>query len=229
MTVWLVLHYHLGVLILADTLAAGSAALGLDEQVSIANHRLASTRAVVNVINLVRQFDNFNPDKSSLLLRDPYPEHASSCLHRAAKSVVGLIRSGSITTVIAAVLASALLQGLQIVSQISFSASESLSALATLFQEHGIPLNAKDTSQQAHTEAASSILLDSSVTPEMLENETLKELGHQAEADPALVLKSIERHEIETPSPTFGLGYLQFIDFTAVAGDWDFEDCFAGG
>lgn len=220
------LHYHLGVLILADTLAAGSAALGLDEQVSIANHRLASTRAVVNVINLVRQLDNFNPEKSSLLLRDPYPEHASNCLHRAAKSVLGLVQSGSITTPIAAVLASALLQGLQIVSQISFSAAESLSTLTATFREHGVPLSAKDMSSQ---QVPTAILLDSAVTPEMLENETLKELGHQAVADPGLVVKSIERYEIDDSTPNFGLGYLQYIDFTAVAGDWDFEDCFAGG
>ncbi|ETN40865.1 uncharacterized protein HMPREF1541_05145 [Cyphellophora europaea CBS 101466] len=226
--VWLVLHFNLGVLILADTLVAGSVALTLDNQVSIDEHRLASTRAVVNVINLVRQLDSFNMDQPSLLLRDPYPEHASNCLNRAAKSVLGLVQAATITADAAAIFASALLQGLQIISQISFSASEALPTLLNLLHDNGIPVSAKHSSSQTPMGANVSIVLDSAVTPEMLEHETLKELGQQAATDPALVSKTIERHEAAEATPNFGLDYLQFIDFTAVTGDWDFDDCFAG-
>lgn len=200
-----------------------------EDEIAVANHRLASTRAVVNVINLVRQFDSFNPQDSSLLLRDPYPEHASNTLNRAARSIVSLTSKGTITPAVAAVLASTVLQGLLIVSQISFSAADYLPILTLLFRDHGILTHVPGPLLQDPTNGATSVLLDSAITSEMLETETLKELGQQAIADPSLVLKSIERHEMPASTPDFGLDYLQYIDFTAVAGAWDFEDCFAGG
>jgi len=223
-----VLHFHLGVLLLADNLAVSFAALRPEHQASTAGHRLSSTRAVVNVINLVRQYDSANPDKSSLLLRDPYPEHASNCFSRAARSVLHLVESGTITRAIATVLAPALFKGLKTIGQISLSASESLAVLTTLFQEHGISPGTINTNEFTFTDSTKSILLDSAVTPDMLENETLKELGQQATADPSLVTKTIERHELAELDLDFGLESLHWIDFTAVTGDWDFQDCFAG-
>jgi hypothetical protein len=208
-------------------MAAGSATTTLDQEVTIANHRLGSVRALVNVINLVRQFDNLNQQQTSLLLRDPYPEHASNALNRAGKSIVGLLRTETIPASAATVLASSVVQGLRIVRQISFTAAQALDDLAILFRENGLQLQTDYTPHDAAGSATLPIALDSAVTPEMLENETLRELGQQAVADPSLVLKSIERHEGYGSTPDFGLDYLQYIDFSAVARDWDFEDVFA--
>lgn len=221
------IHFQLGILILADSLAAGPVQTTLEEELTIANYRLGSVRSIVNIINLVRQFDNLNPHRPSLLLRDPYPEHASNAMSRAAKSVVGLVRTEAITVAAASVLASSLMQGLRVVSQISLSASQTLRDLPDLFSASGIS-TAADSIHVIHQAVVESMPLDSAITPEMLDSETLRELGQQAASDPSLVLKTIERHETSGATPDFGLDYLQFIDFTAVAADWDFDDVFAG-
>ncbi|OHE90788.1 hypothetical protein CORC01_13928 [Colletotrichum orchidophilum] len=210
---------------LADTL--------VDEGVAIADYRLGSVRAIVNTINLVQQFDNLNPHQTSLLLRDPYPEHASNAMARAAKSVVSLTRTEAITMAAASVLAGSIMQALQVVAHISFSASQALTDLPILLRENNIalPISITGGNNSAAAAAANATMsLDSAVTPEMLENETLRELGQQAASDPGLVLKTIERHETEAPgsTPDFGLDYLQFIDFSAVAEVWDFDDVFSG-
>lgn len=230
-SVWLVIHFHLGILILADSLSAASASLTHEDEITVFNRRLGSVRAIVNVVNLVRQFDSLNQQQSSLLLRDPYPEHASNALTRAAKSVINLSKGGSIGPAAASVLASALMEGLRLVCRISYSAEQSLNELTALFAAHGILLSSSQAQVGANPTNSPAIALDAALTPEMLESSTLRELGQQAAADPSLVEKTIERHELSVSgsTPDFGLDYLQFIDFTAVAGDWDFEDVFAGG
>jgi hypothetical protein len=52
---------------------------------NIVDYRLTSTRAIVNLTNLSLQADaHGNEPTSSLLLQDPYPEHVSNGLSRAA-------------------------------------------------------------------------------------------------------------------------------------------------
>ena len=228
-TVWLALHFHLGVLILADVLVVGSATLSPQHAAVLAEHRLSSTRSVVNIANLVRQYDSSNLGISSLLLRDPYPEHASNCFSRAARSIVNLVGCRVITPPVATVMASALFHGLDTIRHISWSANDSLPALIGLFRDRGITVSSPDLASLHTTSSvnATAAILDAAVTPEMLESETLKELGVQAVADPSLVTKTIERHEVAEFNMDFGLDYLHWIDFTAVMGDWEFQDCFS--
>jgi hypothetical protein len=226
-TVWLVIHFYLGILILADALVVGRADTTLEEAATIANYKLGAVRAIANIINLVRQFDTLNPEQSSLLLRDPYPEHASTAMLKAAESVVGLMKTQIIATGTASVLASSIMQGLRIVAQISYSAEQALNKLPSMFRENGVPLTGNLVTHGS-SNTFPTVLLDSAVTPEMLGNETLRELRQQAESDPRLVLRTIERHEMPDSTTDFGLDYLQYIDFSAVAADWDFDDVFAG-
>ncbi|KPI44537.1 uncharacterized protein AB675_8340 [Cyphellophora attinorum] len=225
--IWLVIHFHLGILILADALDVGLAETTLEEDATIAKYKLGAVRGIANIINLVRQFDNLNPQQSSLLLRDPYPEHASTAMLKAAESVVGLMKTQVITTGAASVLASSIMQGLRIVAQISYSAEQAQNNLPSIFQESGVPL-ASNGGAHGRANPVPTVLLDSAVTPEMLGNETLRELRQQAESDPRLVLKTIERHEIPDSTTDFGLDYLQYIDFSTVAANWEFDDVFAG-
>lgn len=164
---------------------------------------------------------------SSLLLRDPYPEHASNCFSRAGHSILHLLEAQTLTFQSATAMAASITRGLECITQVSYTASESLTTLTTLFQNRGIVVNCSESKYSLNNVRSTSVS-EPAVTPGMLETETLKELGHQASADPALVTKTIERHEPMEQNVDFGLDYLQWIDFSAVAAPWEFQDCFSG-
>lgn len=222
----------MGVLILSDTIAVRNTDLSPEHNAHIAEYRMSSTRAVVNLINLVLQMDmHSDGPSSSLLLKDPYPEHASNCFSRAAHSVLFLFHTNLLTQQVASFMAATLFSGLEIVSQISYSAGEHLAGLRVLYQKNNLNVkHIKPLHFPPHAaETVMTIASDSHVTPGMLEDETVKELGYQASADPALVTKTIERHEVipDHMMFDFGLDYLPWIDSDLLTQEWDFEDCFS--
>jgi hypothetical protein len=90
----LALHFHLGVLILLDTFE-NQHSVPLEGTFDISSCRLASTRAIVNLINLMLLHGEtcVGDNAYSIILKDPYPEHTRNGISRAASSVLRLIRT----------------------------------------------------------------------------------------------------------------------------------------
>ncbi|KAH8801422.1 hypothetical protein F5884DRAFT_514072 [Xylogone sp. PMI_703] len=221
------LHYHLGVLILVDTLDCQNEAANIHPQFDSTCYRITSTRSIVNMVNLALQADAYITDNSSsILLRDPYPEHVSNGLSRAAHSILHLFHLMLIPVQTAEIMASSLFTGLEIMSQVSYSAAESLETLRRLFLEAKLVIKRRPDLPSQQLASTDSIASDSPVTPEIFEQNTVKELGLAID-DPSLVDKSIERHEIKEFPLMYAWEDLAWVDFSSVVQNWDFEDCFS--
>ncbi|OBT67854.1 hypothetical protein VE03_02576 [Pseudogymnoascus sp. 23342-1-I1] len=218
-------HFHMGVLILVDTLDVQQELSHTDTQFDIVGARMSSVRAIVNLINLTLQTDVYANDSStSILLRDPYPEHISNGLSRAAHSILSLFHSMMLPSHTAEVMASSLFSGLEILSQISYTAAGSLTALHPLYADAKLAIKCRQSAPSCYLSTTASVTTESPVTPELFEEETVRELG-LASGDPSLVNKTIKRHEmLELPQDQVW-DYLPWVDFGSVTQDWGFEVC----
>ncbi|KAK5181773.1 hypothetical protein LTR44_005973 [Exophiala sp. CCFEE 6388] len=221
------LHFHLGVLILVDTLEALPKAHVAGQFLDVKGYRISSTRTIVNLIHLMlQQTESHNCDATtSIILRDPYPEHTRNALARAGYSVLNLYDSMSISKQAAEIMASSLLAGLEVLTQVSYIAAESLSDLHKVYAESDLVIKRREIADLAHLTVLSSAF-ETSVSPEMFDDETVKQLDLAGE-DPRLVDKTIERHEVHNLTQDFVWNDFSEIDFSAFTQDWAFEDCFS--
>ncbi|OQV08533.1 hypothetical protein CLAIMM_12789 isoform 2 [Cladophialophora immunda] len=221
----LALHFHLGVLILVDVLETLHE-VATETFIDIGACRLSSTRAVVNLTNLMLlQGDaDAGAEASSIFLKDPYPEHTRNGISRASYSVLHLFRGMSLTKQVAEIMAAPLFAALGILSQVSYTAEESLRGLRKAYSDADLAVM---TGVSTYLVTAPPDL-DLSITPEMFEDETVRELD-LAEEDPNLVDKTIGRHEAHEISYDFDCFDLEGIDFTSVMHEWAFEGCFSSG
>lgn len=219
----------MGVLILADTLGLPEIPVAIHTNFNIIDLRMSSTRAIVNLINFTLQTDGHGRDSSSsILLRDPYPEHVSNGLNRTAHSILYLFNLKLLTARMAETMASAVFTGLEILSQISYSAADAVPALLALYRDAKLTAMTRESQHSIQLPLISPLSPDTSVTLATFQNGTLIELDQQASADPSLVSKTIERHEAEIRTD-FMLDSLLWTAFNSVSQDWAFEvsKCFA--
>jgi hypothetical protein len=221
----LAFHFHLGVLILVDTLESQPKVATVDTLIDIGTCRLASTRAIVNLINLMLlqgASDAVNDTTTvSIFLKDPYPEHTRNGLSRAAHSVLSLFHSMSITKQVAESMAAPIFATLEILCQVSYTAAESLHGLYKTYSEADLTAMRLRTGLSTYLAAAPPDL-DPSITPEMFDDETVRQLD-LAEEDPHLVEKTIGRHETHDLSYDFDWFDLEGIDFSSVTNEWAFQ------
>jgi len=218
-------HFYLGVLVLVDTMETRPETLDLDPRFNITVWRLSSTRAIVNLINLMLlQGDTYaGDDTTNIILKDPYPEHTRNCLSRAAYSVLHLFNIMALPSQVAEIMASSLFAGLEILTQISYTAAESLDKLYKAYAEGKVLVKRRQTGPSMYLTAAASSL-DLQVTPQIFEDETVKHLSLAGE-DPSLVDKTIERHETQEVLQNFEWYDLSEIDVTSITHDWAFDVC----
>lgn len=197
----------------------------LTPRFDVVSWRLSSTRAIVNLINLILlQVEPYTGDEpSSIILKDPYPEHTRNGLTRAAYSVLKLLGTMSLPMQLAEIMATSLFAGLEILSQISYTAAECLEKLQKVYSEANVSVKRRQTVPSEYLSAAASTL-SSSITPEIFEEETIQQLGLAGE-DPSLVDKTIERYEPDELPREFAWYDLTEIDFTTFTQDWAFEVC----
>ncbi|KAB5585770.1 hypothetical protein GE09DRAFT_37712 [Coniochaeta sp. 2T2.1] len=218
-------HFHLGVLILVDTLDVQCELPFPNNHFNIACTRLSSTRAIVNLINLTLQTDAYSTNSSSVLLQDPYPEHISNALSRAAHSILDLFHAMVLPSQTAESMASSLFIGLEILSQVSYTAGASLVTLHPLFADAKLEIKSRHSAPSHQLPTPVSMTADSPVTRELFEEETLRELG-LATGDPSLVDKTIERHEAADVAQVLVVqDYLPWVEFDFATQGWGFEVC----
>lgn len=132
-TVLLLTHYHMGSLILADTIDTLSSVPGvLTDSTSL---RLQACNAVVNVLTLAMSYDRYSDDESpyrSRFLRDPTPELMVEVLSRAGKAILSMFHGQKIQASTSQIMLSVILSALTILSSISHTASYTLSSLIRL-------------------------------------------------------------------------------------------------
>ncbi|KIW95865.1 uncharacterized protein Z519_02929 [Cladophialophora bantiana CBS 173.52] len=222
------LHFHLGVLILVDTLEAQSGVQVPSQHIDIGECRLSSTRTVVSIINMMLlPPESYNSDDgANLIFKDPYPEHTRNALTRAAYSVLTLFRTMSVSRHAAEIMASSLFTGLEVLTQVSYTAAESLDGLHRAYSETDLVVRHRRADTSAHLTAPLSSPCGNPVSHEMFEEETVRQLDLAGD-DPSLVKKTIERHENHhrPASDDFAWFDLSEIDFTSTMQDWAFEVC----
>lgn len=218
-------HFHLGILILVDTLDWYHQAfpVGLGSIIDIEACRLSSTRGIVTLINLMlSQSDTFaGDDPTSIILKDPYPEHTRNGLSRAAYSVLKLYSSQSLPKQVAEIMASSLFAGLEVLRQISYSASESLHDLYVEYSKCDLLIRRRQPVAATNLTVVPSAY-EAALTPELFEEATFKQLDLAGE-DPFLVNKTIGRHETHEIPDDFAWFDLDGADLTFMNQDWSFQ------
>lgn len=216
-------HFHLGVLIMVDTLDWQKSIAENSSTIDIARSRLSSVRAIVNLINLMlSQADPFSgDDTTSIILKDPYPEHTRNGLSRAAYSVLILYDAGTLPKQMAEVMSSSLFAGLEVLRQISFTAAESLTDLYQAYSKSDLIIRRRQPEASTFLTAVPSAF-GPALTPDLFEEETFKQLD-LASGDPLLVNKTIGRHEIHEVADDFAWFDLDGADFDFMTQDWSFE------
>lgn len=224
-TVILAFHFHLGVLILIDFLDEQAETTATSTCLDAITCRLTSARAIFNLANLVflQGSTDVEDDTASIILKDPYPEHTRNGLARAAYSVLHLYKYMLLTKQTAENMASPMFGVLEILTQVSYTASESLHNLHRAYTEAGLILAPRLTDLARHL-AAAPPRLNAAVTTETFAEETVNQLD-LARDDPLLVDKSIERHEVNELFHDFEFCDLEGIDLTSVMHEWTFEVC----
>jgi hypothetical protein len=212
-----------GVLILADTLAAEDIPATVDPRFNMTDRRLFSARAIVNIINLTSQIDLHNNISSSILLRDPYPEHISNGLSRTAYSILCLYNLKVLLLETAEIMASVIFSALEILTQVSYSAADSLSVLQSLYIDAKLNFKSGPSASTSRLVLSPTALTSSPITSETFKDEVVQELGQQAITDPSLVNKTIEQYEVQDISPDLMLDDLPWVDFSQVGQGWTFE------
>lgn len=186
-------------------------------------YRLSSTQAIFNLANLVFLQGSFDVehDTPSIVLKDPYPEHTRNGLARAAYSVLRLYQNMLLTKHIAETMAAPMFGVLDILTQVSYTALESLQNLHRAYSEAGLTIASRSTELARHLPAAPSGL-NAAVTIETFNEETVNQLD-LAGIDPLLVDKSIERHEVNEIFCDFEFFDFEGVDVSSVMQEWTFE------
>ncbi|KIX09122.1 uncharacterized protein Z518_00200 [Rhinocladiella mackenziei CBS 650.93] len=138
-------HYHLGSLILADVVdTMDNVPEPLTDPIL---SRLHACNAIVNALSLVLNSDRYSEDESpygSRILLDPTPELMVETLSRAGKAIFLLLESNKITSTTGQIMLSVIFSALNIISQISVTASFVLSSFHYLNSKHGLKIRGDD-------------------------------------------------------------------------------------
>jgi hypothetical protein len=224
----LAFHFHLGALILVDIIAKEKNMSVADSDFDINSRRLTSTRAVVNLISLMTMqadaVDIAAQGSAPLILKDPYPEHTRNGLSRSAESVLLMVRDKLITTEVGSAMMAPLFAALDALTQVSYTAEESLLGLKLECAKVSITVSYR----KAGWSRRSDTIKTASISQDLFQEETIRQLD-LARHDPQLVVKSIERHEVQDISYDFDWNDLEGPELFPVMQDWVFEDCFING
>lgn len=171
---------------------------------------------------MLSQSDTFaGDDPTSIILKDPYPEHTRNGLSRAASSVLKLYSSRSLPKQVAEIMASSLFAGLEVLRQISYSASESLHDLYMEYSKFDLVIRRRQPVPATNLTVVPSAY-EAALTPELFEEATFKQLDLAGE-DPFLVNKTIGRHETHEIPDDFAWFDLDGADLTFMNQDWSFQ------
>lgn len=172
---------------------------------------------------MLSQSDAFpGDDPTSIILKDPYPEHTRNGLSRAAYSVLKLYNSLSLPKKVAEIMASSLLAGLEVLRQISYSATDSLKGLHAAYSKTDLVIRHRQPAPSTYLTAVPSTY-GAALTPELFEEATFKQLDLAGD-DPYLVSNTIGRHETyEFPADDFAWFDLDSTEFDFMNQDWSFQ------
>lgn len=171
---------------------------------------------------MLSQGDTFaGDDPTSIILKDPYPEHTRNGLSRAAYSVLKMYTSLSLPKQVAEIMASSLFAGLEVLKQISYSATESLNDLYEEYSKSNLALRRRQPVPSTNLTAVPSTH-EAALTPELFEEATFRQLDLAGE-DPFLINKTIGRHETNEQADDFAWFDLDGADLEWMNQDWSFE------
>ncbi|RVX65789.1 hypothetical protein B0A52_10320 [Exophiala mesophila] len=196
--VWLITHYHLGSLTLANIMEdAPTTPICLKNPVL---SRLYACKAIVNALSLGLQADrhSLNPGSyPSRLLLEPVPEIQVEALSLACSAIFLLHRSKELSTANAKVMLSVISTALNILSQISITASFVMTSVHEQSSKHGINMSHEDSTMGQQVVAN----VDSRVNLSMLDRHSLDDFSQEMEVqiynDNSMIDRMIHKYEDE--------------------------------
>ncbi|KAJ9603641.1 hypothetical protein H2200_011827 [Cladophialophora chaetospira] len=192
--VLLIAHYHLGALVLADTLDHFDVVPEPLKDPSLS--RLYACNAIVNALNLALNHDRYSGDDSllgSTLLRDPTPVVMAEVLSRTGRSIFILLESGQIARHTAQFMITVVAATLSVVSQVSATAKHVLESVRELCARNQLELREDSPTQPRASLSAEHVELLSMCDGAFVDD-FLHEMQIQASADGSLD-RTIARYE----------------------------------
>ena len=211
------IHFQVGSLILAD--AVPSSMVFTDKDLSPYDLRLCACRSIVNAVNLALQTGSSDTGLPSVLLLDPYPDHMANALIRTGSSLFQLYNTQMVTHEQLKHMFSVVIAGLEILAEISHTASAGSSILKQKFLESGIgQVGALQNDAFYH----SVFSVTSAVDRDLFDAGVVKELEQQA-SDPSLVDKTVEQNESNIYMSSFLFEDIQPNELDFISHDWTFD------
>ncbi|KAK4941638.1 hypothetical protein LTR10_018516 [Elasticomyces elasticus] len=199
----LMTHYHMGSLILADTLEYLDSTP--EHLIDPASTRLHACNAIVNALTLAMNYDRYSHDDSpygSRLLLDPTPDLMLEVLCRTGRAGFSLLKHEKIPPHTAQIMLSVVFSALGALSTISVTASFVLTSFEQLSSKENLRVK-RDTQGSARGPIANThnIQLLCRCDSRFIDD-FLQETQIQANLDPLSLDKTIQRYEKSKPITT---------------------------
>ena len=212
------IHFQVGNLIFADALP--SSFVFIDQNFSPYDLRLCACRSIINALNLALQTRSIGTDSPELniLLLDPYPDLMTNAIIRTGSSLFVLYSSQKLPSENVITMFRVVISALEVLAQISHTASEAIPLLKQRFEASGIdqdPATANDILHNAN------VLLATTLDEGFFDAEVMRELEQQV-TDPSLVDRNVEQ-DGNIPNPLHFAEELDPCDVEFLSRDWTLD------
>ncbi len=195
--VLVLIHYHLGTLVLADVLE--SLDITPEPLKSPLLSRLYACTTIVNAFSLALSHDRYAEDSSSfgsILLRDPTPVVMVEVLARTGKAIFLLHETGKISHSTSQTMLSVIVTALKVICQVSVTASYVLTSFHQICLERNINLSGNDHFSPISAKPEHLSIL--SMCDSNFVDEFLQEMQIQASVDSSLLDRTIAKYSNPT-------------------------------
>ncbi|EXJ66805.1 uncharacterized protein A1O5_10000 [Cladophialophora psammophila CBS 110553] len=213
------IHFQVGNLILVDALP--STFVFIDQNTTPYDLRLCACRSIIIALNLALQTRYLGTDnvvRPNILLLDPYPDLMANAIIRTGSSIFILYNMQKLTTESALTMFAVVISALEVLAEISYTASAAIPLLKQRFEGSGIDRNAIFNNDVLHQAAAS---VSAAVDKDLFDADVLQQLEQQA-TDHAWIDRVVQQSE-ESPAPLQLSEEMEPIDLELFSRDWTFD------
>ncbi|KIW95583.1 uncharacterized protein Z519_04168 [Cladophialophora bantiana CBS 173.52] len=213
------IHFQVGNLILVDALP--STFVFIDQNTTPYDLRLCACRSIIIALNLALQTRYLGTDnvvRPNILLLDPYPDLMTNAIIRTGSSIFTLYNMQKLTTESALTMFAVVISALEVLAEISYTASAAIPLLKQRFEGSGIDRNAIFNNDVLHQAAAS---VSAAVDKDLFDADVLRQLEQQA-TDQSWIDRVVQQSE-ESPAPLQLPEEMEPIDLELFSRDWTFD------
>ena len=181
--------------------------------------RVCACRCIVNAVNLALQTGSSDTGLPSVLLLDPYPDHMANALIRTGSSLFQLYNTQMLTYENLNNMFSVVIAGLEVLAEVSYTASAATPLLKQKFVESGVgQIDAFQSDAFYH----SAFSVTSPVDRQLFDADVVRELEEQA-TNPSLLDKTVEQNESNVFLSSLFSQEIQPTELDFLSHDWTFD------